>query len=389
MGKVGLKSLLANDATYTVKSTGATWKCTDPNGCMQENLFAEVAVDITTFIESGACGATFYGSVISRSSGTTPSPDMKDLAGPYEFNFGSASVTAVVAPTCGTGTDAQFNYKIGTYTGFAGGTVDLSKCSGSGCACKWFLDGATTAFSTDCNYTDVLKSVTGASPHTLKLEATDGFCPASATIANINVWAPPTVTAALSSDCLGALDFTYGATPGGVKGTAGYAWSFTGGHTGTSTSQGGTITSGITAKSLITGKVTLTDTRLDPLGNLACTAEATATTTAYLPIDVTITRDAAPQTCPSMTSDAVTFLGTPSGGSGDYVLEWEDGSGAALGVCAATTSCTIDPADGTFCFSQTLKLKVSDLNFGTTSCAAKTSNSYTYGKVTTVTATAN
>jgi hypothetical protein len=397
IGKVGLKTPLASDATYTVKSTGASWQCKDPNGCMQENVFAEVAVAVETFLSGGnACGATFYGSVISRSSGTTPSPDMKDLAGPFEFNFGAAGVTAVVTPTCGEGTSAKFTYKVGSYTGIAGGTVDLSECATQGCKCDWYLDKDTTPFISSCNYEDASKVVSGSDPHTLKLVATDGSCPASATIKDIIVYPPPSVSPALSSGCVSPVAFGFAANAAGSNGKETYAWTFSGGYAGSSVDASGSVSSGVGAGKLITGSLTLTvDRGFTP----ACTASGSATTTPWAPISVSIAPSSLGSSCTStpspISTDAIAFLSSVSGGSGEYLYSWTDGTGVAgtlAGKCTEgtnTANCTFDPADSSFCVSQTFKLQVTDKSEAVTGCGAKVSNNNTYGKTTTVTATNN
>lgn len=385
IGSVGLKNPVANGDTVKAND-GTTWKCTDPNGCILDNIFAEVAVPVSAFTSGSVCGATFYGSVISRSSGTTPSPDMKDLAGPYQLNFGNASVTAEVSATCGTsgqnGT-AQFNYKLDTFTGVGGGTITPTTCN-------WYLDGSSTAFATTCNFTDALQDVADGS-HTVKVTASDGICGASSPDMPVEVFKGPSVAPALQSACanLGTaaapkVGFTFGANPSDVHGTPTYAWTFTPASytytftAGSASSVSGSITTPVPTTFLgdtFTGAVALTDTR----GSLACPASGSAQTTPYLPVVVSLAASPASLTCTTPNSNFSTdgtFTASAVGGStsGVYSFGWTGCSSTVGAVCTVTEANT--------CGLHTVDVQVTDAI-----CGASNKPSGTYTKTTTVTAT--
>jgi hypothetical protein len=75
-----------------------------------------------------------------------------------------------------------------------------------------------------------------------------------------------------------------------------------------------------------------------------------------------------------MTSDAVTYNATVSGGDGAYTYTW-------TGAGCAGTSCTLAPPAGTFCHAQTIHVSVAD---GSGLCPAALSEDETYQKVTVI-----
>lgn len=236
-------------------------------------VFAEAAVKLSLFSGNGSlCGATFYGSVITRSSGAGgTSPDLKDLAGPALFNFGSAKATATLQGSC---TDS-LTYSVAA-TGADGSPIANPVCS-------WVFDNGQT--SSACNGT-----LTGVSP---------------------------------------------------------------GSHQ---------------------GSVTVTD----PVSTCSATASASPASV-FAPLGVTLTLTTAAQSCPSMTSDGVTYTANVTGGTGSSSIAW---SGA---TCSGAT-CTIDPGAATYCASASLSASVSD-TMGL--CPPATSETETYSKVTVITASDN
>jgi len=178
----------------------------------------------------------------------------------------------------------------------------------------------------------------------------------------------------ISTPCVSS--FTYDATASGGSNPAGatYAWTFSGGGTTTpssSAAKSGTVAVG-TPGVAYTGSVTVTDPRTD----ITCQASGSDTATPYAPLSVDLMLQAAPATCPSLSSDAVTYVAQASGGDGSFAYTW---SGAA---CAGTT-CTINPADSTFCHDQSVSVTVDD---GSALCPPTASETETYTKTTTVTA---
>jgi hypothetical protein len=124
-----------------------------------------------------------------------------------------------------------------------------------------------------------------------------------------------------------------------------------------------------------TGTVTLSDPAIP-----ACSASDTsAPVNVYAPLSVDLSLSGSGATCPSIASDDVTYTPSPSGGDGSYSYTWN-------GASCSGASCTIDPADATYCHEQTLSVTVND---GSGLCAAATSEEETYTKVTTVTASDN
>lgn len=385
IGKVGLKSPMATGDTET-EADSTTWKCTDANGCMPSNIFAEVAVPISAFIQGSVCGATFYGSVISRSSGTTPSPDMKDLAGPYQLNFGNASLTAQVTATCGTSGasgSAQFDYKLNTFTGVGGGSVTPSTCN-------WYLDDSTTAFATTCNFTDATQNVADGA-HTVKVTASDGTCSASSPDMPVTVWKGPSVAPSMSSACanLGTaaapkVGFSFAANASDVHGTAAYSWTFTPASytytftSGSTSSASGAATVPVPTTFLgatFTGSLSFTDTR----GSLVCPASGSNTTTPYLPVVVSLAASPASLTCTTPNSDFSTdgtFTASAVGGStsGVYAFTW--------GGCSSATGATCTVTEPNTCGVHSVNVKVTDAV-----CGASNNPSGTYTKTTAVSAT--
>lgn len=242
-------------------------------GNLDPETFAEAAVDLSVFT-GGAnnCGATYYGSVITRSSGAGgTSPDLKDLAGPALFNFGSVTATATLTGGCTNS------------LAYSAAAVGMDGQPLQNPTCAWVFDNG----------------------------------------------------AAASASCSGVLSVAPGT------------------HSAV---------------------VTVTD------GSSSCTSTASATgAEVFSPLGVSLALQAAVQSCPSMSSDAVTYGAQVTGGTGQNSISW---SGAA---CSGA-SCTVDPADGQFCGSGTLQATVSD-SLGI--CPPATSEVETWSKVTIVTASDN
>jgi hypothetical protein len=235
-------------------------------------VFAEGVIDLNVFTGGASnCGATYYGSVITRSSGAGgTNPDLKDLSGPAVFNFGSLTATASLTGGC-TG---QLSYSV-VALGIDGQPLANPTCA-------WTFDGGASS----------------------------------------------------STTCSGVFNSTPGTHSGAVV-----------------VSDQGT----------------------------ACQATSTATgVNVYVPMTVNLKLTSAAQTCPSMSSDAVTYEAQVAGGTGQASLAWTNAG------CSGTT-CTVDPAD-TFCTQGSLQVTVTDTS-GV--CSAVTSETETFSKVTTVVASDN
>ncbi len=360
-------SAVAVNATNTAPgafgSNGVNKTSLDANGNLKPWIFAELALPVNVFTGPSICGAEFFASVITRSSGSGgTSPDLKDLVGPMKFNFGSPTVTAKLTPTCTN----SFGYELLTFTGIDGQPVQNPSCSWT------FSNGAGT--SATCSGT-----VTGLSPgsYTGTLEASDASgCKATVTTAAVNVYDALSATCTLTPNC--SLGFGYTDGFSGGSGTVSYAWTFSGSGGGTPTPTSSTTASGSVSvdKGALSyhAHLVVTDQRTD----IHCEASCDADATPYAPIVVHIAPTAPAPVCP-MTSDAVTYSPTVSGGDGNYSYTWN-------GAACAGSQCTINPSDSEFCVAQQFSLTVDD---GSPLCPAATSETETYTKVTTVTATNN
>jgi hypothetical protein len=323
-------------------------------------VFAEAAVPISIFSGTGVCGTTFYGSVITRSSGSGgTSPDLKDLAGPALFNFGSAKATASLTPSC----SLSVGYTASA-TGPSGTAINSPNCAWT------FSDGST---SSSCSGS--LNLGAGSRTGTVKVTDPVSGCSDTITTASVNVCPALSVAASLAATC--SKSFNYSATPSGGCGAVTYAWAFSGGGTttpSTSTSASGSVAVGTVGTSY-TGAVTVTDTRTD----LSCKASDSKSAIPLAPLAVNLHLAAQAQTCPSMSSDAATWNAIASGGDGNYAYTW-------AGPSCSGASCTVDPSDSAFCGTQTLSVSITDTSG---LCSGASSEQESYTKVTTITATDN
>jgi hypothetical protein len=129
-----------------------------------------------------------------------------------------------------------------------------------------------------------------------------------------------------------------------------------------------------------TGTVTLTDGRSDQVTGQVCSAQASASTPVYAPLTISLAPDNTSASCPSMSSDAITYSATVTGGSGTATVSWT-GSPA---VSCSGSACIIDPSDATFCYVQSLSATAND-----PVCGSAVSETETYSKITQVQASNN
>ena len=267
-------------------------------------LFAEAAVNLSLFTGgASSCGQTYYGSVITRSSGSGgTTPDLKDLAGPAIFNFAGivANPTASVACSTSVHIDAH-----------------AARPDGSaipGVTCSWTLDSGSTPVSTNC-VDDISVPADGLS-HTLHVTATDPAttCSIAAATTSFTVGTAITAAATLTPECTGhKFDFS-GSGSGGV-GTLSYSWAFSGPGTvnpASSTAQSGTATTSV--KGTYSATLTVTDTR-------GCTGTDTKTIDVAddLSAGITTTRD-----CNLSFTYAASGV---TGGTGTPTYAWSFSSG--------------------------------------------------------------
>lgn len=335
-----------------------------PNEDVEPEIFAEAAVNKSVFTGGAACGASFFGSVISRSSGAGgTSPDLKDLAGPGRFNFGSISASAALSPTCGL----AFGYQASA-TGTDGSPI-------TGATCAWNC-GDSSVTPSGCGGTQAAAAGSYSCTVTVTDPATG--CVSEPITKTVNVCNPLGVSATMTPSCTSSFGYDATATGGCNPANVRYNWSFSGACNPTPTSsmtKSGTGTAASPGSSC-TGTVTATDLRSDIS---TCTAIASAAATPLVPLTVHIAPSAAPQMCPLLSSDAVTYNSSVTGGNGSYAFTWN-------GASCSGPNCIINPPDGTFCFSQSFSVSVADTSG---LCPPATSENETYSKVTMISASNN
>jgi hypothetical protein len=166
----------------------------DGSGNLKPWIFAEAALPTSLFTGPSVCGASFYASVITRSSGSGgTSPDLKDLVGPVRFNFGAPALSARLTPTCTN----SFHYELESFTGMDGSPVANPSCSWT------FANGA--GVSTSCSGT-----VGGLAPGSYagSLQATDANgCSATVTTSQVSVYNELHATCSMTPTC--NLSFSY------------------------------------------------------------------------------------------------------------------------------------------------------------------------------------
>jgi hypothetical protein len=354
----GVAAAAVNTTPTSPDSFGAEGVKSMDGEDLGDELFAEAAVPLWVFTghSGNVCDATFYGSVITRSSGSGgTTPDLKDLAGPALFNFGTATAQAQLVPSC----DQEFGYELLEAIGADGQPIASP-------VCDWLFNGSLT-LEDSCN-----GIVTGvpAGAYTGELTVTDPIsgCEAVVTTNTVDVYEPLGADAFLEATC--AMTYTFDGFASGGSGDYGFAWTFDGGSVPASSSAESGVVTVPTPGVLYTGDPTVTDLRTDLPG--ICLASASDTAVPWAPLAVYLTPSHTGRSCPGMTADDVTFTAIPSGGDGIYGYSWN-------GVACTGVDCTIDPADGEFCPSGSLSVTVTD---GSGICGDATSETETWRKET-------
>jgi hypothetical protein len=199
------------------------------------------------------------------------------------------------------------------------------------------------------------------------------------TTPDIDVYPQLEVEAEVIGSCTSSLGYratVTGGTPAGVR----YEWTFSGPGPVTppsSTDPDGIAT--VTVGGRYDANVVVTDLRTD--GPTCTERPDPASGHAWLPLSVNLRLEESALTCSTgLTTDEVTYVPVSSGGNGDYSYTWN-------GYSCSGASCTMDPLDSSLC--------VGPLSFNVTLrdssglCSPAASESETYGKSTTVTATDN
>lgn len=211
---------LAAVAVNTTPTAPGNFGSAGVGGMKGQNLdieiFAEAAVNLSLFMNgASSCGATYYGSVITRSSGAGgTSPDLKDLAGPALFNFGSTKATATLTGSCGGG--LSYN---ATAIGPDGNPLQNPQCS-------WLFSNNQT--SSSCSGTLEV----GAGAYTGQVTVTDSSssCADTQSTASATVHAPlsvkiQTVAAPQACSSMTSDAVQYKAVASGGAGGHSYTWS--------------------------------------------------------------------------------------------------------------------------------------------------------------------
>ena len=366
----GLAAVAVNTTVTAPGAFGTAGAIATSGSNLDTEVFAEAAVDVNVFTGGNNCGARFFATVITRSSGAGgTNPDLKDLAGPAVFNFGQPSATAQLTPTC----TLDVNYAVTSITGAAGDSIPVGSAS-----CSWMFDNDPNSTATGCTGVKTLSPGSHSATVTISNLGGVNSCNAAAATPAIQVFAPLTVSAALTPTC--ESKFLYSAATSGGSGNTTLAWTFSGGGSvspSNSTSPSGEVLVG-TGNVSYHASVTATDTRPD---GRVCTAPDDKDVVPFSPIQVHLALVAPAPVCPAMNNDGddVTYQAIVSGGSGVYSLAWN-------GAACSGFACTIDPSDSTFCYSQNLSVTASDTS---ALCPAANSETETYSKITTVTATDN
>jgi len=367
----------------------------DADGDVGPEIFAESGLPFELLTSGDKCGASFYGTIITRPSGSGgPNPDLKDLAGPAIFNFGQPEASATLQPMCGL----AFRYDVTDVTGVAGTSLPEGDYE-----CEWTFtnsSGDVVGSSTACTGTFNPASAGTYTGDVVVTITTGDLCTASTVAGSVDVYESINTTATLDATCDGANDpyetrFTYyGSTTGG-SGDFDVQWEFSGETCESCTTSPDTSSELQSASSPGTvyvdqagetyrGELVVVDNRpgvVDAEGNpTSCAASDADSATPYAPIRVSLMRQSGGGMCPDLSTDAASWSAVVSGGDAAYTFDW------TVDACDGATMCTIDPSDSVYCAEETLQLSVDD---GTALCPAATSEQERYAKVTTITATDN
>jgi len=353
-----------NNSTSTA---GAPWGHVSSNGNwiggnMDRFTFAEAIADLSLLPGVSTCGGRAFVQVRTRSSSTATS-DLKDTTRVFEFVFGSITASANLTPSCAQ----QF--------GYAASAVDQNNVAvpSQYLGCEWtFSNGGGVSAACSGNQAVAPGTYSG----TVTVTDTRFDCDDDATTGAVNVYAPLGVTADLTAACVASLAVGYDANATGGSGSYGYDWSF--GDGSSSSSENGSLTG--TAATPMTGDVTVTDLRTDLPGECMATDGDSATPYAPLHVDLALVGDG--DICVEGGSDAVMYqVANATGGTGAYNYTWN-------GQSCSGTSCTIDPSNDDFCAEASVSVTLSDQN-GAVGCVDDTSETETYSKVTTISASQN
>ncbi len=336
-------------------------------GEVEEWIFAESAIKTSLFTNGSICDATFFGTVITRSSGSGgTTPDLKDLAGPRKFSFGSITGEATLTPSC----EESFDYAA-TLKGLDGTEVQNPGCSWT------FKDsgGQVVAQPTDCSGTLSLPPGT----YTGSVTLSDPFTSCSTVVPDkqIQIYPKLKATANLGRTCLSK--FTYSGSASDGSGPYSYAWTFSGGGSVNPASSGQSSGEVLVGQGNVDyfGELTVTDSR-------GCKIKVNPDAVKPLdPLTVVLSMNAYADVC-SSNKDEVTFVATAAGGNGSYVYTWSSIGAPACVPDITGKSCLVNPPDNDFCADVAVSVLVNDTS-GICGAIAPPAQGV-YAKVTTVNA---
>ncbi len=323
-------------------SQGVSKQALTAAGYLEPELLAEAALKTSFFTGGSVCGAKFYGSVITRSSGAGgTTPDLKDFFGPEEFSFGDVSAEVKLASTC----DQKLDY-CATLTGIDGNPVQSPSCSWT---IKNKISGALVTPPADC----CGKLALSPGAYEVSVVVADPQSPCSETKGPTDVIIYPQLSAqaTLTPSCASS----FGYTGSGVDGLAPYSYSWA--FSGASTPQGSTSQSGSVAVGQgnvdYTADLQVTDAR-------GCKALVSKQVKPYAPLQVSLGVYSVDDVC-STDTDAASFLAAASGGDGNYAYSWSVIGSEPLSCSPGSGSgCTIDPTDDNMCVSSLIAVQLSD-----------------------------
>lgn len=355
-----------NDSATT---KGGPWGHVDSHGDwvlgnLDRFTFAEASAPLSLLPGVNSCGGRAFVQVRTRSSSTVNS-DLKDTSKIFEFVFLGLAGNATLTPSC----DQGFNFA-------ANGRDSNGQAVDGGCT--WtFSDGTT---SNQCS--GFHAAAPGTYLGTVQIaDPGNPGCNVGIDAGLIAAYPVISVTAAMTATCNNSFTYSAGVDGGVSPGAASVSWSFDGGGTvnpATSTTRTGTVNVG-TPNVDYYGTVQVSETRD---GGLTCTATGNASARPLAPLNIDLNLNTTVLECNALSSDAVTYGRSITGGNGTYIVTWDGGVSCA--VDAGT--CTIDPPDTTFCSTQGLSATVRDTSG---LCPPATSEVENYSKVTTINASDN
>lgn len=307
-----------NETTTRAGSFGAAGVDASDGVDLEPEVFAEAAVAVSLLQGPDVCGGTFYGTVITRSSGAGgTSPDLKDVAGPFALNFQPVEAEAALTPLC----DGMVHYE----ATIADEDLEVT--------CDWVFDDGTVVTNSCAGDVAVTPGTRSA---TLTASAVGTVC--SDEVATASVEVGGTLGASVSTEASCDDAFAYDSEVTGASGVVSYAWTFTdaaGTVVATSTTAAGYADVG--GAGAFHADLVVTDDRGD---GLVCTAEADADeeVLAALDVDATLTGSC---------DETLGYTSSVTGGDGDPTYAWTFSDGWTSSAASGNRALGDQPRGGT------------------------------------------